>query len=393
MLQNILPLVEALAGEGGLMAGLGSRSGGGAGLESLAGHFGFAKSFGSAGEMGGALRKMNDLAALVETAKKSIDDNKQKQADIAKQARESEQLTGMSDPAHQAKLAELEAQNHAQQQSMQQHQRQLSALNSRLFATNNPATASFRRAGTALAGIQAVQAFGPSLVQQLPGVQAAQNTAGFLVGPTNAAIGGQMAQQAAALAAAPFTGAAKGAAIGSLLGPVGTGAGAVLGGLAGTATELSKLPHLLQQWGQELVNSKMHLAQFSPVLAGAKSEAERRGIRRDILSAGNTGGNIADLSDKLQGLHDLVRPIQDFTTNTLATQIGVGIDILREAVTGMRIMHGLLLHIPVIGKYLKGIEVILEQKKDPGPAEMPFATFLNQANQQALERFAPKRDE
>lgn len=40
MLQNILPLVEALAGEGGLLRGLGSSAGGSGGLQALAGHIG-----------------------------------------------------------------------------------------------------------------------------------------------------------------------------------------------------------------------------------------------------------------------------------------------------------------------------------------------------------------
>lgn len=103
-------------------------------------------------------------------------------------------------------------------------------------------------------------------------------------------------------------------------------------GVVDAATEIAKLPGLLTDWGDALLKSKEHLAQFSQQMAGANAMADLRTFQRDVQSAQGTDTQYANLSDAMQDLQDATRPLKDAAFNTIAKGVADGVRKMTELV-------------------------------------------------------------
>jgi len=364
MLAALLPLLEALGAEGGATAALGGGMSEGGLMASLGRMAGGIKGFGSEQELGGALRKISDLSASVQAAQESMEANRTKREAISSQARDDERQYAFSDPGHAQQLAELARQHQAQQASMQQAQRQMATLQQRAALTTDPRAASFAALGRAgaIAGIgTAVGSAIPHLANNLPGSKIVANSFNFAAGETNSNVAGQMLQFPTQAAGHVVSGASQGAALGSLAGPLGTGVGAALGGLSAAATEVSRLPTLIKDWGEALVEGQRGLSRYNGVLAKTFAEQERRTIVRGIQSGGVTGGATADLSSSMQDLLDEIQPMRDTVTVGLARGLDVAVKALTRSVQILEGLWEIGKHVPVISAAITKAEAIAEK--------------------------------
>lgn len=338
MLSTLLPLLEALGGEGGAATALGGHSGIGSSLGRLLGGS-EVRPFAHQQEFSDSFRQISDLTASIAQAKEAMSSMRQEHEALGNKAREDERLYGFRDPGEADRMADLQAQQIEHARQMQQQQQQMEGLQARAAVSMDPQLAGqeqrrgmFRRAGAmALAG-QAIESFGPSVLKNLPGVQPLTHLASFGMGETNSQIAGQMGDSALSGASNVVGGAMKGASIGSLAGPGGAAIGAAVGGVAAAATEIAKLPTRIKDWSESLLSSQKTISRFSGVMAQAFAQREVRGLKRDIESANITGGPTADLSKNLEDLYDTLRPLKDVVTVQLAAGLSGMVTILKDMV-------------------------------------------------------------
>lgn len=342
MLAALLPLLEAIGAEGGAAAALG----GGAAETGLMGTLGRvlggAKAFGSEKELGGAIRKISDLQASVEAAKEALADRQKQQADISQKARDEERQYAFSNPAHTTQLAELARQQQAHADEINRSQREMSQLRNRVTMTTDPAAARSANIGNAVGMIgmgSAIAAAAPSLIRNSSPVQitanmaqAGTNVAGNFMGQTQGAIAGQ---------AAGFAGQTAGIAnpISAAMHPLRTA--------SELTVQLSKLPGLIQNWGEALVESQRNISRFSGVLSQSFAQADRRSLVRGIESGNRTGGATADLSSAMQDLADQIQPIKDTVTIGMARGLTVGVQLLGEGVKCLQAIWEVVKRMPI----------------------------------------------
>jgi hypothetical protein len=81
------------------------------------------------------------------------------------------------------------------------------------------------------------------------------------------------------------------------------------------------MPQAVLAWGEELKESRRHLASFNGTIAAAYAGSEMRDLMRNVQSARSTSGSTAAMIDAFDDLKDELRPIKDATItgiNTLA---------------------------------------------------------------------------
>jgi hypothetical protein len=390
MLAALLPLIEALSAEGGAAGAIaGSAEAGGIG-SALGRMFGGTKAFGSNAELGGALRKISDLAAGIDASKQAMAQKHQQQEAIASKARNDERQYAFSDPAHTKQLADLVRQQQAHADEIHRSQREIGELRTRAAVTTDPRAAnaaSWRQAATVLGTGTVAANLAPRIIQNLPAVQAAgnfgqaaQNMAGEVAGPTNSAIAGQAWQygrQTVGMGMNPM----------NALHP--------MRATADLSLQLSKLPALLKEWGESLVQSQRYLGKFNGTMAMANAESERRGILRAIGSGQRTGGPTAELNLSLENLKDQIQPIRDTVTVVIANSLRTGIELLSTAVDVVKMIHAGLKELPLIGDGLKEIEkrLVEAQKSTLNNREGPIReAFRDSARRDPSKRLGvPKR--
>jgi hypothetical protein len=347
MLAALLPLLEALGAEGaagGTAAGLGGGVAAEGGVGSLLGRIlggGGGQAFGSQAEMGGALRKISDLQATIQSAQQEMEQKRQRQEQIAQQARENERKYAFSDPAHGQQMADLVRQQQEHLAEMKRAQRERDALQSRVAMTNDPGSGRMASMSQMLGVVGAIGAVS-SLQRQKPedpiramdfanpmnlirklwnrgtnaagaAGQAGANAGSFVAGPTNSGIIGDAAGTGRQM-------------LGDLMHPT------------RLVRDISELPQKIKNWGEALVESQRGISRFNGTLALTFAEQERRGVIRAIQSGGRTGGATSELSGKLQDLYDQIQPMKDTVTVVVARGLTVAVDYLSKILKSVEAM-------------------------------------------------------
>lgn len=134
----------------------------------------------------------------------------------------------------------------------------------------------------------------------------------------------------------------------------GAAEGEVVGGLAGQAAEavsslargdwkdlamqIVKMPTLIEDWGDALLDSKRGLAEFSGTLAQIYAQADVREIMRALDTGEAIGASVGGLSDAKQDLADSLAPFQNLVTNVsnkavegLTRLVNLGVTIAAKA--------------------------------------------------------------
>lgn len=447
-----LPMIESLAASGmaagstaaatgaaagstaAAVAGTAARAGAAAGGTSSLGSgfsnivnkvLGTVETFKSPQQLGEGLQQAQQLADAIAGLKGSMGSTEDKQRQLMESAKarpgEVDPFTGArgegtpdrsSDPEHLKALAELQSQRASLDREAKAKNSQLVDLHARISQTTNPRTTMQtlgQMGGLAAGGGMAGQlmgmfggggggsgaqggsdlaqqlanaprnmlGWGGSLLNMLPGMKLAQSTVQAGLQPMTD-LGMNRAERGVASGATQFTTdlASK------TLNPFALMRGEPI-------THMAKLPGLLAEWGEGLVESKRHLMAFNGTLAMAFLEAERRGLIRNIESGQRTSGATAGLSDALQDLQDTMQPMKDTVTIVLARgveELVRGINLI--AVTSQKIYDAIKL-VPFIGKKIEEIE---QQVKQAGQGNRPGTSlhaFLKDVNQRDLTK--PRR--
>jgi len=336
MLNALLPLIEALGGQGAATS-LGAGSGVGSTLGRLLGGSSV-QAFGSQQELGGAMRQISDLTTNLAAARDAMTAMRDEHQALGEKAAEDERLYGFRDPVEAQRMADISRQQIENARQSQLQQQQMQDLQARAAVTMDPALQAqqqrqtrFQRAGALGIGGQIVESAGPSFLKNLPGVQPAAELLGFGMGQSNAQIAGGMANAATTGVSSVVGGAMKGASVGSMAGPIGAGVGALAGGLGAASVELARLPGRIVDWSEALLASQRTISRFSGVMAQADAQRDVRKLQRDFASAGNTGGSTADLSHSMDDLYDVLRPLKDTVTIVIAQEL----NLLVRGITAM----------------------------------------------------------
>jgi hypothetical protein len=373
---------SAASAAGGAAAGTtaGSAASAGGGFSSILGRlFSSPQAFGSSQELGSAVQRLEDIAALTQTLREQSAVMGQEQSKTAARFREDERLYMMGSPDDTRRLSELEKQRAANAKQQADIRREAAQLESRVRATTQgdrsggfsgllgtaaagaplaahllggpPPAASRDLAGqlTGSMGDVATAPLGPlgGLVRKLPMFQAMGNLMQARIQPF-ADLGVDRAEGQVAGSAASY--AAQGAQI--AMNPMTMLRGE---GFAHAA----RLPGLIKEWGEALVESKRGIAQFNGQIAMAFAEAEHRGIIRAVQSGERTAGATSGLSDALQDLYDQVQPMKDTVTIVLST----GVEALVRGVSlGLaymqRIYEVLKLFNPLLDAVEEGVDLL-----------------------------------
>lgn len=443
-LAALLPIVESLGASGiaagstaaatGTAAQAGAAAGAGAGgfaglgrgLSGLVNKaMGTVEAFGSPQQLGEGVQQAQQIADVIATLKGSIGSNEERQRELIESAKprrgEVDPYTGAigesspdrsQDPEHLKALAELQQQRTAFEQESRQKNAQLVDLHARIGQTTNP------RSPLQTLGQVGGMAAGGGIAGQLMGMfgsggssTGGSNLAAQLVNAPKDAMGwigsllsqskaifplGGMMKPVAQAALQPFTdlgmnraerNVASGAVqFGTEFGQKLVNPFALMRGEP--LTHLAKLPGLLAEWGEGLVESKRHLMAFNGTLAQSFLEAERRGLIRNIESGQRTSGATAGLSDALQDLQDTLQPVKDVVTTVMARGVEA---LVREVTAGFQLLRGIyeaVKTLPGIGDSLKAAEKMLEEA-GRGDPNQDFVRFLREVNNRDITQ--PRR--
>lgn len=430
-LAALLPLIESL-GASGVAAGstaaaTGSAAGTAATGTAAAGGLGASFSnivnkvmgtvegFKSPQQLGEGIQQAQQLADVIAGLKQSIGKTDDKQAEMIASAKarpgEVDPYTGArgeatpdrsQDPAHLQALAEIQQQRAALEKEAKAKNSQLVDLHARISQTTNPRSP-IQTLGN-LGGIAAGGGFLGQMFGLFGGGHSAQSDAqggsqlahqlanaprnslpGPLAGLANWIPGMKLGQNTAQAFLQPATDLGMNSAERNVAGGA-TQFGTDLASKAlnpfammrgETMTHLAKLPGLLAEWGEGLVESKKHLMQFNGTLAQAFLEAERRGLIRNIESGQRTSGATAGLSDALQDLQDTVQPIKDTVTIVMSRGLEVLVRSVTEGVTILKTVYE-------IAKQMDARIAVAEaaiQMRGWGPIQaMPLDAFLKDVN-------------
>lgn len=405
------------AAAGGTAAAGSAASAGGAatGLAGMLGRFGIgsgaATAFGSTAELGGALQRVEDIASLVSGLNDAQKTISAQQTATAAQFRDEEANYLYGNPAHQTTLADLERQRVANEQQRAAMQQESSRLEQRIRLTNGtePSGWSGRQLGTmASAGAGMFAAYGlggggadPGLAGQIAAATSQARTPGLLGGITRMMPWFQATQNMQQAALQPMTDLGVGKTEGAIMGGAASFSGRMseitsnpLAMLRGEhIAHMAKLPGLIRDWGQALVDSKKELAQFNGAYAMIFAEEERRGILRNVESGQRTGGAMTGLSESLQELYDLVQPMKDTVTVVLAT----GLELLVRGTTQIvKTSHQIYTALKYISKTVGALDAINEaiQKwfgRNAAVGDIPIVKFMQDAHDRDLRPRRPPR--
>lgn len=433
-LAALLPIVEAIGASGVAAGSTAAATGATAGLSGGFSNIinkvmGTVQGFGSAEELGKGVQEAQSIADAIAGLKKSIGGSYDKQDELIAAAKaqpgEVDPYTGARGPdkpdtsqtaEHLTALAELQKQRAAMEQEAKTKQASLVDLHARIGQTTNPRSPleSLGQIGGIAAGGGAIGSlmgmFGGGgggggnadrgLAATLAGApQRAMGPLGSVYGMLAGIIpGGKAPQNIAQAGLQPLTdlgmNQAEGNVIGGAANYASEGIGKAMNPFAVLNGELlthaAKLPGLLEEWGEGLVESKRHLMQFNGTLAQSFLEAERRGLIRNIESGERTSGATAGLSDALQDLADAVQPIKDAVTIVVARGVEA---LVRSVTTGVEILTKVYEVWKAIDKRVAAAEMIVKALGDGGPPRNNIRDFLQEVNQRdpTVPRRIPRR--
>ena len=127
-----------------------------------------------------------------------------------------------------------------------------------------------------------------------------------------------------------------GGSVAKMADPLGVAGGAAkLGGMAfraipgvkqleGLAKAAAEMPARLEAWGDELMASRAHLAQFNGAIASAVGHSQLRDMQRNIKAGAATGGTTKSLAEALDKFKDNMQPIKNAGAN-IANTIATGV--------------------------------------------------------------------
>lgn len=146
------------------------------------------------------------------------------------------------------------------------------------------------------------------------------------------------------------------------------------------ALQIVKMPTLIEDWGDALLDSKRGLAEFSGTLAQIYAQADVREIRRGMETGHAIGASVGGLADARQDLKDSLAPMQNAVTNVsnvvvekLTRLLVVGVNIfnkmpiisdLVDAFAGMEDEK-------VVGDFSKFLDDFAKASKPPEDRRVP----------------------
>jgi hypothetical protein len=95
------------------------------------------------------------------------------------------------------------------------------------------------------------------------------------------------------------------------------------------------MPQAVLAWGEELKESRRHLASFNGTIAAAYAGSEMRDLMRNVQSARATSGSTAAMLESFSDLKDELRPLQDTATtftNVLASNLATITALIIEGI-------------------------------------------------------------
>lgn len=326
MLQAILPLLEAIGGDGGASTSLGGRH---SGIGSMLGRLigtSETRPFESQQELGGAFAQISTLVSSIKSAKDSLEQLRGTHSQLEDKQQETERNFGFRDPQVSEQMAGLQRQQIENARQMQLQQQTLEGLQSRAAVSMDPTLHAQEQRRVQFARAGALEVGGQLGIQGASSMarwayQPIGEAASFVGGPAgniaNQAVG-QVGGAISNIASTATHGASMGMAVG---GPMGAAVGAAAGAVAQTGIEIAKLPSRIQEWSESLLASQKQISRFSGVMAQAFAQREVRGLNRDIASAATTGASTADLSKNLEDLYDTLRPLKDSITIVISREL------------------------------------------------------------------------
>lgn len=401
----------ATTGAAATMGGASTAGGAATGLSGILGRLaGMAPALGSTEELGTAVQSSTELANAIAGLKQSISASHDRQAEMVAGAKHTDEFTGAKidnsqSPDHLKALAELQAQRTAMEKEARAKNAQLTDTHARIAQTTNPRSPieTISRLG-GLAG--AAAAFGPMLGGGSGSDRADPNLASQIVNAPSKALLGPFAGLANML---PMVAAGKNAQQAMLQPFTDLGVGKAEGKVIGSATEfasegiakalnpfslmtgqfhahMAKLPGLVRDWGEELVESQRHLAAYNSTLAHAYAEAERRGVMRNVESAQRTSGATAGLSDALQDLADTVQPMKDAVTIVISRGVE---ELVRGVTLGVEMLKELCKLYSKFKPGLESLRKLIEKAGQGNPHPTELTDFLREVNNNDYTR--PRR--
>lgn len=417
VLARLAPMIESVAASGGASAAAGtagrtaaagSAASAGEGLAGMVGRLfggGGAQAFGSSQELGGAIQRLEDIASITASLRESSATAGHEQTKTAARFREDERFYMMGSNQDRDRLVELEQQRAANAQQTGAMRREAAALEARVRATTSPSERSAGLGSMLALGATAAplissfagqSAASPGLAAQLTRSAGDIGTAplGPLAGLVRNMPGPATAGNVAQGMLQPFTdlgvGREEGAVMGSGASFLSEGAKIGSNPLAMLRGEgfahMARLPGLIRDWGDALVDSKRGLVQFNGTIAHAFAEAERRGIVRSMDSGERIGGATAGLSDALQDLYDEVQPIKDAVTVVLSRGIEGLVRGVEKGVELLKVIYEALKVVPIIGESIEAIEKQIA-KAGQGDANIPLHDFIRDVKDRPITAF------
>ena len=371
--------------------------------------------FATEAELGAGMRQAGQVADLIGAVQAAHGESQQRSTADQAKYREDEARYLYGDPGTDARLAEEARKRAAYEAEIVGHRQKQSEINSRIQATLHPEDAKFDAMGLAggmagsfvgFGGLSALFGGGgsdearPGLAAQLVKARddaAFAGPAGWLARKMPGVQFGSNMQQAALQ---PMTDLGVGQAEGHVLGQgAGFASSVVQKAMSPTAiikgelaTEVSRLPGLLRDWGTELVDSRRHLAEYNGTLAIAFADANRRELMRSIESGARTGGATAGLSDALQDLADEIQPIKDAVTIVISSGVEVGLRVLTLILMQLQSSVGLLRAIAgPVSPVAAADKIIAALGNRGGDTAMPLVDFIRDVGKRDLRRGVPRR--
>ncbi len=180
-----------------------------------------------------------------------------------------------------------------------------------------------------------------------------------------------------------IAGAAEGEVVGGLAGQAAEAVSSLArGDWKGLAMQIVKMPTLIEDWGDALLDSKRGLAEFSGTLAQIYAQADVREIRRGMETGHAISSSTASLADARQDLKDSLAPLQNAVTNVSNVVVE---KLTRLLVVGVNIFNKM----PIISDLVDAFAGMEDEK-----AVGDFSKFLDdfsKANKPPEDRRVPRR--
>jgi hypothetical protein len=153
------------------------------------------------------------------------------------------------------------------------------------------------------------------------------------------------------------------------------------------------LPKAIEEWGEELKDSRKHLAEFNGAVAAAYAASEVRDVMRNIQSASATSGSTAAMVDAFDDLKDELQPIKNAATTVVnsiaATSARTAVCALQIAESATYMSASARAAIDISNKILEFFEG--GEDKPMNHPGMEALAFIGNIKREAAEREKAER--